>query len=405
MPADPLPSYKPDLFVNREDMIALVIQKAIELAGGKSVRNRIDFFRGPQGSGKTWLLRQLAETILPALYGVRPVYINLEVLQAIPPEEALKEIMVEIIQTCFGAESEEMDWLIASAEFLPEAQWKQFLTERLPRKNIILILCLDHVSETATERLQYLEKALLVPFALRSDTYLIMTGRGAYYNWESTEFRLNIDYHDLKPFTLPHTREQLEKVGFDSSLGNAEKILADSTGYPGLNYLLAQSGEPQEIVAQAVENNLSRLSPGNRERLEALSIPRTFTDELLPRLLAVYYTDPAISNWPHGQINDALNKLIQDGLVRWEDPPQELSGYAVDLALRPLLEKNLKHKNREMWRKLHCRALEYYQKLAHDFPEEAPAYRKEIEYHTGQLRNEGFDPAQCSEDSEERRNA
>lgn len=94
-----VPDYSPDLFVNREEAIHLVLNKVqgvLRSQPGYPERKRIIVFWGYRGAGKTWLLRRLAETELPRNPDTCSVYINLERFAGKSRESAIQEIMGHI---------------------------------------------------------------------------------------------------------------------------------------------------------------------------------------------------------------------------------------------------------------------------------------------------------------------
>ncbi|MGB9777510.1 MAG: ATP-binding protein, partial [Anaerolineae bacterium] len=52
-------SYHPLYFVDRDEALAVVLEKVRALLRGEPVRNRTTTYYGPRGSGKSWLIREL----------------------------------------------------------------------------------------------------------------------------------------------------------------------------------------------------------------------------------------------------------------------------------------------------------------------------------------------------------
>ena len=71
-----LPPYAPELFVDRDEEIALTQHIIDQIRAGSADRPRTVVFRGERGSGKTWLALHLQRTILPAIRDVKPLLIN-----------------------------------------------------------------------------------------------------------------------------------------------------------------------------------------------------------------------------------------------------------------------------------------------------------------------------------------
>ncbi|MGC8947532.1 MAG: hypothetical protein ACP5N6_15435, partial [Anaerolineae bacterium] len=52
-------AYHPSYFVDRDEALAVVLEKVRAFLRGEPVRNRTTTYYGPRGSGKSWLLRAL----------------------------------------------------------------------------------------------------------------------------------------------------------------------------------------------------------------------------------------------------------------------------------------------------------------------------------------------------------
>lgn len=61
----PPPAYRPELFVNHAEEIAMVTQAAQRAVARQAKRTRAITFYGERGSGKTWLARHLGAMLPP----------------------------------------------------------------------------------------------------------------------------------------------------------------------------------------------------------------------------------------------------------------------------------------------------------------------------------------------------
>src|SRR5689334_15964100 len=94
----PIP-YEPQLFVDREQEVALVAGIARQISAGEANQARAVVFHGGRGLGKTWLALHLNRTILPTIPGVTSLLINL-----FPSAE--------------GSSSQENEWFAKTFPFL-----------------------------------------------------------------------------------------------------------------------------------------------------------------------------------------------------------------------------------------------------------------------------------------------
>jgi hypothetical protein len=72
--------------------------------------------------------------------------------------------------------------------------------------------------------------------------------------------------------------------------------------------------------------------------------------------------------------------LLETNLGRWQD-----ARYVLDEAVRTVLEQLLKLQKREVWRRLHERAVNLYEDWAKRYPNSRQYFEQRAEYHRGVL--------------------
>ena len=401
-----LPNYSPDLFVNREEAIQLVVNKVHRISGGTPERERVIVFEGYRGSGKSWLLQHLAREILPELPGAAAAYINLQWYEGETPQTAIPKIIAEIGRAVTGANKPG-----TSPDRLPLVLAAEWLVRALDARNdTVLVLLVDSVYEAPQEILESLEKHVLGPLVVIPHVVIVMAGRGQAYPWLTLRLRFDAEYHELEPFSeVEHTREQLKKQRPNAAL-HADDIHKATRGYPLANvvipYPLAKAtlAEMKTMIDLLLEpiRKPDGTWPPERQHLEALCVLRTFDEERIPILLdayngkqvisnfALYYNSsgPARGGWTLAKAREILRGLIATKLVRWNS---DAGGWwIVDQAIRELLEEYLRVVEPDRWRCCHKTAINLYQDWRARYPEEAALWEEEAEYHKGRL--EGATP-------------
>jgi len=218
-----------------------------------------------------------------------------------------------------------------------------------------------------------------------------MAGRGRAYRWKTPELRLYTKEQHLEPFDKDLTEEQLKKQKPDA-VSRVSEIYEMSQGYPLGNYLLAARPTVIEAMQETVDGLLDRVPAEERSWLEALCVLRTFDEECIPIVLASYFKDESIREWPYKEIRQVRDRLLGTRLMRWID---ESGGWVVDKAIRPVLEKYLQETKLEVWQRLHCAAYRLYKDWEQQYPDEKQRWQDEADYHAKCLRGAGHDPDQC----------
>ena len=385
-----IPKYDCALFVNREREIEWVRKKAQALSLGESVRERTIVFWGYKGTGRTWLLKRLEE-MLPELGGVQAQYLDLGEWAVHKPDQAVKKVAGRIV----GQARKRLGRSVTrpSDEQANSDDWSKGLPTdvRDLLGEYVLVLLLDHVYEADWELLKPLEEQILTLLAVQPRVLIVMAGRGRAYPWKTPELRLYTEEYHLIPFDKDLTEQQLERQKPDA-VPRTPEIHEMSQGYPLGNYLLAARPTVIEAMQETVNGLLDGVQAEERSWLEALCVLRTFDEERTPVILAAYFEDGSIREWPYKEIRQVRDRLLGTRLARWKE---EAGGWEVDEAIRPVLEKYLRETKPEIWRRLHCAAHKLYKDWERQYLEEQERWRQEAEYHAQCLREAGHNPDQC----------
>ncbi len=383
-----VPDYSPALFVNRKEAIDLVVEKVRNISAGNPERKRVIVFWGYRGAGKTWLLRHLAETVLPPISGVCAVYVDLRDFKDKPAEDAVRDIIGKILEALQRARGETP---------LPLDQDAPCLTRALENTNLVLVLLVDFVYEAAPELLHLLEKHVLGPLVVNPQVVIVMAGRGQANPWRSPTLRLQAEDRELKPFAQPdYTEAQLRKQR-PAVAGHAMDIHSATQGYPLANVVIpypldkAKPAQMREMIDLLLEpiHNPDGSWPVERQYLEALCVLRTFDEERIPALLNAYGPSLApAGGWTLVKASEILRRLIKTSLVRWNS--EQAGWWIVDQAIRHLLEEYLRVVDPQRWRRCHEAAITLYRDWLKRYPEERERWEEEIPYHKSRLSGGGF---------------
>ncbi|RMF27664.1 MAG: ATP-binding protein [Chloroflexi bacterium] len=386
-----IPDYHPARFVNREPEINLVVGRAQEIGGNQVVRRRTIIFAGERGSGKTWLLRHLAEvTLLPPglptgkqlkRAGAHAVYFSL--LDGHQIADLIRALGKQIAQWQGGAP------LVPQQGNIPLDDLSRLLQQDVERlvHQTPLVLLVDHVYEADEALLTELERRLLAPLATLPRVLLVLAGRGKPYPWVAPELRLYVEERTLAPFDVETTKAQLERQAPDKA-DQAPQIQRRSWGYPLANYLLATKDD----LAVVIEAILDHVKSEARTYLEALCLLRFFTEDQIPVMLAAYHDNDQYRRWGYKKAREVRDRLLDTALTHWDS---ERGGYVVDEAVRPLLGQHLRERDPRCWQRLHCAAHRLYRSWAKTYPQTGARWAAEADYHAQALRQAGYVPEGC----------
>ncbi len=401
---DPLIPYSPDLFADREKELDLVCSYVAQLARGSPPDRRVVRFYGVVGSGKTWLLRRLQETLGekfsqmlvlrlcliadPELVDKAPDKTYFPQSIATDTNKAVVSMLQWLIERVIRARGAEPAWVNVQTE--PQ-DLAHRLQEELTDTGKPLVLLADGIDEQPAELVNLLESYCLVPLVKRLDALVILGMRmppKTVYAW-SGEIRLSGHDVVLGPFPTGDARDQLRRAsGYipSQAVDRADEIVRLGGGYPYNNVLLAQELDSTTggwlDQAQALQKTadylLSSVDAQPRPYFWALCVLREFDEHRMQALFQAYGV--AEAHWAtETQLSKSLRgELVPTRLVTWDE---ERRAYVMDGALRRALENALHATNQEKWQNLHAAARDLYRSWSGQYPRTADRWRKEMTYH------------------------
>ncbi len=359
-PPDKLP-FDPAKFVDREEPLGLVLEKAGRIADGFSVERRVVIFHGERGAGKTWLLQGLEHRLHRGFSS-----------SFVPHRVTLKE----------GIEVEAFE-------------------SEIPRQRP-LILLLDDVNEMSESLLKRLQDRVLAPLVQEDDVLIVLTERGRPHYWTAPEFREKADEFDLEPFEPDDTETQIE-IQVPRAATKAPIVAARTGGYPWANYVLARYLPDEESgLERCVELFLQDVDEALWPYFRVLSILQAF-DETRMRCILPVYPLFASETWNYRACRDKRKALVDTTLAEWQEGKR---GYVLDDPLRLVLEALLLRRNLCQWQVLHCAAYRLYKRWSETYEQSRGWWIQEAKYHADKLKGIDYNPEDCprGEDQEEEEN-
>jgi tetratricopeptide (TPR) repeat protein len=391
--------YAPHLFVDRSEAIEKVHLIVADLAAGRPIDTRAIAFVSESGTGKSWLLRHLAETAITpdnqslALghqlsdEGAHSLYVNLSSWDVRPEN---KEVLNARVRTLLIEISHQVArWMdvvptgtLGAGEQAPLddlSRWLEADVRQYAEKSV-LVLMLDQVYESSWSLLNLLDRYLLGPLAAIRRVLIVLAGRGRGYPWKSPELRLHTERIELKPFNPEQTREQIGKQVPDK-IADATMIWELSGGYPGSNYAIARLGPDagleaivQRLLASAPQERRDQV----REHLEALCVLPSFDDDRILPLLATYYNDSSYEKQLYPQAVAVRKELVEHAFATWDDAA---GGWVLDDAVRIAVENCMRGRREksELFARLQGRAYELFQEWRKQYPDAAKLWGEEAD--------------------------
>jgi len=373
-----LPEYSPKSFVEHarqkevEDVLGLI--EAIRQDA--PVKSRVRAYVGEKGTGKTWLLKHIANKAKEK--GAQALFIDLQDFKGKEPIFAISDILREVNKQLTGEEALLGVTLAEINQRVMENVRKQ------TKKRAILVLLLDHVYDKSDwGLLAYLDQYLLGSMSAEARTVIVLAGRGRRYPWKTAEL-FQAKPALLEPFSEEDTREQI-RLQVPKPQVSLEKPYVHTNGYPMQNYYLALLGFPagldasvQAILEQVEENRRTKV----REYLEAVSVLDTFDEDKIKWMLAAYYGDEEIKQWSFGRARAIREELVGYGFAKWDE---SASGYVLDESVRISVGNVFQYREPQRWEQLHRAGVAFIEHLkeSYQFPEEAVAevIGRPIEHH------------------------
>ena len=336
----PKPDYQAEHFVDREEALDLVLNKARRIATGESVKRRVIFCRGPRGTGKTWLLRSLERLACDV-----PVHACFQMLDRNGDVQALRSLISQ------------------------------------PRP-LLLLLDIDGADE---KTLDEFEDRVLGRLVTDPRVLTLMAERGKVHYWMAPELRDKSQDVDLGPFEVPYIQAQIQ-IQVPGATLDPKDSLKWGGGYPWANYLLSVSLEDgSDPLERCVCAFLEGINGKLRHQFAALSVLRSFDEDRMSHLLRAYSQEFRQQDWQSEAIGDLVSDLVNSTLARYDG---EENGYIIDEPLHQVLEAWLWTHERERWADLHQAAYEMYDRRIDDSPQ-ARRWQEEKEYHAKCMQKAG----------------
>lgn len=401
-----IPPYDEQYFVDRKEEKDLVLDKARQLLKGETVQRRTTAFYGPRGSGKSWLICRLHQTLQDEeeFEGVTSLYLVLG-----RPNTTQEQITCYYTLQGFDNTTEQhpetvkeiLEWVCdqlgnpITAEGLDEASAQ--IVERFQQMGCPLVILVDGVDEVHPSFLEPFEAYLLAPLVKEPEVLLILGGRtrdprpGGGYTWKMPEIKLYSDEHHLLPFDEEWTRKQLDRLSENYPIvpEAAFETREAGGGYPFSNVVLAQhlAGIPPQwrnkgaALQECASTLLETVDKKLREYFWALCVLRGFDEDRMPALLATWFEDDE-SAWDYQRCRRIREDMVATRLARWERE----RGYVMDEAVRKPLENALKENQPQRWEALHEAAHKLYTEWVNRYPSAKGRWQPEADYHAKQLR-------------------
>jgi hypothetical protein len=393
----------PEQFINRDKELGLVVNRVCDLAVGKpfAPKERVFHFTGPSGIGKSSLLKRIRLLLLTEEYkkmGVVPILVNLDALKGI--KHRLVDELLKIIYDEFCKYTEVVANPVLMEPLTSRWEYASIIVRAISlRKAILPVLILDEINALPNKDMQEIEELLLVKFIQDNGLAVLVTaGRSQPAMFNGFALRPNPSNTFLLPvFDEEKTSRQMEclKPGSGILAGTVMKL---GSGVPGNTVKLVEhvSGDPPGIPneLQAVQSLLDEIKKTNniKERyypmLEAISILQGFFPE---DVAALFQNHPQLgAGWDEGRVKDVFLELkdVQIGIGKLIDWDREKKGWMIDESTRYLFERELQMSNPELWKKLHCTALEIYQEWEQKY--NSDMYRNKSNYHQQRLQSAGM---------------
>ncbi len=389
-------AHQTSYFVDREEALAVVLEKVQALLRGEPVRNRTTTYYGPRGSGKSWLLRELHRRLRnsgefrdkvvalfialgPALTGIPEDGLHIPADERAEkwPLLAVGDLLESIIQKLgLGTSpSTSLDTLCS------------LVIGGCRRQGCPVVVLVDGIDEMPPEFLRELENHFLAPLSLEPYVLIVLGGRTRdprRYTWKMPELKLYADEVWLEPFDEHWTREQLARLtslGFSPAA--APEVLGAGNGYPLSNAVLAEylEGDPPrwrdkaKALQECADLLLEHRDPALREYFRALCVLRSFDEDRMMPIFAVWFG--TASSWTYQSCRRVREDMVATRLVRWDG----VRGFVMDEAVRAVLENALRENEPEKWRALHRAAYDLFNDWVSRYPTARERWGPEAAYH------------------------
>jgi hypothetical protein len=263
-----------------------------------------------------------------------------------------------------------------------------------------LVVLVDGIDEVPPAFLRRFEAYLLAPLVKEPHVTVVLGGRTrdprphGGYTWKMPELKLYSDECDLEPFGKERTREQLARLEYDYQVSPAAapETMKAGGGYPLSNVVLAWyiEGDPPRwrdrgaALQECAEALLENVDKNLCAYFRALCVLRAFDEDRMPPLLSVWFGGNEIV-WNYQRCRRIREDMVATRLARWRG----MQGYAMDGAVREVLENALWENDRKQWRELHRAAYELYARWLEHYPQAKDRWQPEVDHHAARLGQEG----------------
>lgn len=385
-------------FINRDEEIDRILKMVSDLVKGKpfAPKERVFHFVGPSGIGKSCLLKKCSQKLLIEQSTYVPILVQLDALKGGRRGFAL-ELSIAIYEA-----------FCAHKSIKPEKYNGQTLVQftnyvqriiTINGKDLVIVLFLDEVNVLSQKDMREIEGHLLVKFLHGNDRSILVTA-GRSHPAVFNDFALRPNSSNI--FSLPVFDEEKAGKQMESlkpGSGNlAGKVVKLGNGVPGNTAKLAEhvTGDPLDIPNEvwALQSLLDDIKKTNKiearfyPMLEAISILKGFFPE---DVVPLFQYHPKLgSGWDEGRVKEVFLELnrIQvgpGGLVDWD---RDNKNWVMDESTRDLFEKELQMRDPELWKKLHCKALDMYRNWGQKY--NSDPYRNKSNYHQQRLQTAGL---------------
>lgn len=381
-------------FVDREKVLNEINDKINRLARGDpfAPHERVIHIVGPSGIGKSFLLEKCYEAFATDPKFV-PILVKLENLGSRRDEFVGNFLTVVYEEFCRRRNIK----IKKKDESLSKYSTELIREINKHKEDCIVVLFLDEMNIPRREELRGMEEHLLERLIEDNKRVVLITAGRSPAGLNHFSLRPNsVNTLLLSVFDEKTIGEQLEKLKPGSALV-AGKVLELGGGVPGNNRKLAEFvvGDPPNIPneLQAVQSLLSDVKHEIEERfhliLEAICILSVFMPDDTISLLEDH---PMLGDgWHERKIKQVFTDLnkVQFGpseLIRWD---KEKKSWVMDERTRTLFEQELRMRDPELWRKLHCTAYRGFKKWGEEL--NSQLYRDKAMYHQLCLQSAGID--------------
>jgi hypothetical protein len=392
-----MPVFDLDKFVNRVVEFELIKEKVARLAKGVpfAPHERVVHFIGPSGIGKSYLLEKFYK-VFDDKSNYIPILIKLDEIKGADDSfvtdflNALQERISMFLKIDKGF----------SLSSIGKKSDVLIKTINMSFPNQVLILLLDEMNVPRREESQGIEEYLLNKLLYSNKRAILVTAGRTHPMLNDFALRpSSTNTILLSPFDEKNTEEQVEKLKPGSGIV-AGKLQELGGGIPGntarlVNYL---DGDPLTIPneLQAVQSLRTSEKYKIEERLlpviEAICILSEFEPDDVSPLLRIH---PSLSEYKDESLRELFIHLrnIQVGpgsLINWD---RASKSFVMDENIRRIFEQELRLRNLELWRKLHCTAYQMYKDWGEEF--NSQLFREKSTYHQRCLLDAGYEIQGC----------